>query len=322
MCLTASLSQTTLPYILELHHTYQVWESLANRYNSLSKSHVQEIKGKLYTVTKTSTIEHYVDTIKEYAQKLVAAGSPVDEDDLIFHTLRGLPPVFNGFKTTVRAMRLRGEISFNEVVNMLNGEDIQLIQESSVDVASSSSSVLVATHGSQAGQGQTSTNASSVSTPLLPPMSVSGGSNQTVGQFGASQFGQFVPPQFGSSSYYGMPPFPSQSVLGPPPIPQTGVTSHSSIFHHSSFLHRSEVLTEAGDEALDHHVTYVVVVITSPTTVTISLPIHNSINNHPQCFTSILNPFHRHLNLFTKRLIPSKVHSGDHLIRPKIPNLG
>lgn len=71
--LTASLSQSTLPYILGLHHAHEVWESLSNRYNSLSKSNVQDLKNKLYNMAKTSTIECYVDTIKEYAQKLIAA---------------------------------------------------------------------------------------------------------------------------------------------------------------------------------------------------------------------------------------------------------
>lgn len=130
-CLTASLSPTTLPYILGLHHSHEVWESLSNRYNTLSKSNVQEYKGKLYTITKTSTMEHYIDTIKEYAQKLAAAGSPVEDDDLIFHTLRGLPSVFNGFKTMIRALQQQGHgISFNAVVTMLHGEDAQLLQES------------------------------------------------------------------------------------------------------------------------------------------------------------------------------------------------
>lgn len=46
----------------------------------------------------------------------------MDDNDLIFHTLRGLPKVFNGFKTTVRALQTSGtNITFNEVVNMLNG---------------------------------------------------------------------------------------------------------------------------------------------------------------------------------------------------------
>lgn len=112
MCLTASLSPSTLPYILGLHHAWQVWISLSNRYNSLSKSHVQDLKGRLYTITKTSTIEKYVDTIKEYAQKLVAAGSPVDDEDLIFHTLRGLPPVLMVLRPQLELLE-QGEILFH-----------------------------------------------------------------------------------------------------------------------------------------------------------------------------------------------------------------
>ncbi|XP_058208222.1 uncharacterized protein LOC131321235 [Rhododendron vialii] len=119
-CLTTSLSPTTLPYILGLHHTHAVWDSLSHRYNTLSKSNVQDLKNKLYNLTKTSTIERYVDTIKEYAQKLAAAGSSIDDDDLIFHTIRDLPPVFNGLKTTVRALQTSGQnIIFNDVVNIL-----------------------------------------------------------------------------------------------------------------------------------------------------------------------------------------------------------
>lgn len=85
-------------------------------------------------------MEAYIDTIKDYAQKLAAAGSPLDEDDLIFHTMRGLPKSFNGFKTAVRT---RGDtISFEELVTMLKGEDLQLQQESEVDTTT----VLVANH--------------------------------------------------------------------------------------------------------------------------------------------------------------------------------
>lgn len=59
-CLTASLSQSTLSYVLGLHHAHHVWESLSNRYNSLSKSHVQELKCKPYNLTKTSNMETYI----------------------------------------------------------------------------------------------------------------------------------------------------------------------------------------------------------------------------------------------------------------------
>lgn len=161
--LTASISQATLPYVLGLRHVHDVWDSLSNRYNSLSHSHVQELRTRLYSVTKTSTMEKYIDTIKEYAQKLGVAGSPVNEDDLIFHTLRGLPKVFNGFKTAVRTRG--GTITFAELINMLNGEDLQLLQESDTYI----SSVLVATHGNKSVQ-DTSTGHTLTSTTALPHM--------------------------------------------------------------------------------------------------------------------------------------------------------
>lgn len=87
-------------------------------------------------------MESYIDTIKDYSQKLAAVGSPLDENDLIFHTLRGLPKTFNGFKIAVRT---RGDtIGFSELVTMLKGEDLQLLQESEVDTTT----VLVANHTS------------------------------------------------------------------------------------------------------------------------------------------------------------------------------
>ncbi|KAE9454986.1 hypothetical protein C3L33_13112, partial [Rhododendron williamsianum] len=108
-------------------------------------------------------MEKYIDTIKEYAQKLGAAGSPVNEDDLIFHTLRVLPKVFNGFKTAVRTRG--GTITFAELINMLNGEDLQLLQESDTDI----SYVLVATHGNKSVQ-DISTGHTLTSTTALPHM--------------------------------------------------------------------------------------------------------------------------------------------------------
>ncbi|KAE9452858.1 hypothetical protein C3L33_15238, partial [Rhododendron williamsianum] len=216
-CLTASLSPTTLPYILGLHHAHEVWGSLSNRYNSLSKSQVQDLKSKLYNITKSSTIECYVDTIKEYSQKIAAAGSPVEDDDLIFHTLRGLPKVFNGFKTTVHALQTSGtNITFNDVINMLNGEDIQLLQESNSEVETTS--VLVATHG----HGKVPEVSSSVNaTPLANSLPQSFAQLGISTSFGPSQqFGstsgqiQSSPIQFsGQSTSQFMPSQPMQPML-------------------------------------------------------------------------------------------------------------
>lgn len=160
-CLTASLSQTTLPYVLGLRSSHQVWESLSNRYNTLSETHVQELRDQLYNLTKTSTIDAYIDNIKEVAQKLAAAGSPIDDDELVFCALHGLPTVYNGLRTAVCAVRTRGHsVSFDELVVMMKSEDTQLSRESSETEVHNT--VLVATHGTQPSSHDTTCILSSV----------------------------------------------------------------------------------------------------------------------------------------------------------------
>lgn len=87
-----------------------------------------------------------MDKIKEFAQKLEAAGSPLGEDELIFHTLRGLKKGFKGFKTTAR---LRGDtLTFDELITMLKGEELEMLHDDDEASSSETTSVLVATHSS------------------------------------------------------------------------------------------------------------------------------------------------------------------------------
>lgn len=60
-CLAVSLSQSTLPYVLGLCIVNQVWDSLSQRYNLLTDTHVQELRDQLYNVSKTSTVDAYID---------------------------------------------------------------------------------------------------------------------------------------------------------------------------------------------------------------------------------------------------------------------
>lgn len=172
-----------------------LWESLSHRYNSLTKNHVQELKSKLYNIKKTSTMEAYVDLIKEYSQKLAAAGSPLEDDDLIFHLLRGLPPVFNGFKSVVRT---RGyTLTFDEVLTMLHSEDLQLTQDSASE--SDVTSVLVATHGTSSSQQvnnptEEQTSFFKMNVPMLSQYDASA-QNSAGQQFGVSSQQSFMPQQ-------------------------------------------------------------------------------------------------------------------------------
>ncbi|KAH7842771.1 hypothetical protein Vadar_009028 [Vaccinium darrowii] len=108
---------------LGLEHASQIWEILEQRFNSVSRTHVHDLKRQLYNVTKTSTLEAYFDTIKQLAYKSAAAGAPVSEEDLIFYTMHGLPTEFDTLQTALSARV--GNITFEELVSILNGEEMR-----------------------------------------------------------------------------------------------------------------------------------------------------------------------------------------------------
>lgn len=57
-----------------------------------------------------------------------AAGNPLSEEDLVFHTLHGLSNEdFRGFKTAVRTRGI-DTFTFDELVSILNGEDIEWLK--------------------------------------------------------------------------------------------------------------------------------------------------------------------------------------------------
>lgn len=115
--MTATLSPSTLPLVLGLDHASDVWNSLENRFNSLSRSNLHELKRTLYSFTKTDTIEKYIDDIKICAQKLIAVGYGIDDDDMVFHTINGLPEVeYGSLKQTLRTHR---DLQFHELVSYL-----------------------------------------------------------------------------------------------------------------------------------------------------------------------------------------------------------
>lgn len=305
-CITASLSPTTLPYILGLRNVHEVWESLSNRYNSLSRNHVQEIKSKLYSITQTSTIENYVDTIKEYTQKLIAASSPIDEDDLIFHTLRGLPKVFNGLRTTVREKITRGEhVTFDEVVTMINAENQQLLQESST--VTDNGTVLIAAHGQHSG-----------STKVFDPTS---SLTQTFGHLGLNaQSG--IPQQVTYSSQMRST---NGSVLGPAP------RLYLRLHNLSSFLILLEV-TKEREEDLDNLVKFVVVQFILPTVVTKKIPLFSPITKlfpgellglllHPGSTVCIILILSQYINLKLSQCINLNILNNNILLTVRITNL-
>lgn len=101
--LNSMLSENVLPYVVVLHTSKAVWDALEQRYASLSRSHIIQLKKQLQTAKKgTSSMQDYQQQIKHLADKLAACAAPVSEDDLILHILDGLPSEYHPFQTSIR----------------------------------------------------------------------------------------------------------------------------------------------------------------------------------------------------------------------------
>lgn len=100
-CLIATLSPSVLPHIVGSTHLFELWTKLEEKFHILSRSHVHDLKRRLYSLNKTGSMEQYYDSIKEIVQRLAASGSYVDDEELIFHTLNSLKTGYKSLKQTV-----------------------------------------------------------------------------------------------------------------------------------------------------------------------------------------------------------------------------
>lgn len=140
--LIATIYASIVPLITGLEHAYQVWEVLEHCFNSISRTHIHDLKWQLYSITKTSTFEAYFDSIKQLAYKSAAVGAPVYEEDLVFYALHGLPPEFDPLRTALMAKV--GDITFEELITLVNGEEMHKNRTSSSVNTDASTSVFVA----------------------------------------------------------------------------------------------------------------------------------------------------------------------------------
>ncbi|KAJ8636432.1 hypothetical protein MRB53_010699 [Persea americana] len=140
--INATLSENVLAHVVGLKTSREVWLALERRFASLSRSHVIQLKTKLQSLKKGSmNITDYLQKIKHIADSLAAVLCPVDEEDLIIHTLNGLPQEYAAFKTSIRTRS--SPISLEELHVLLLCEELN-IEESHQSVADFSSTALVA----------------------------------------------------------------------------------------------------------------------------------------------------------------------------------
>ncbi|KAI0507298.1 hypothetical protein KFK09_013420 [Dendrobium nobile] len=126
--LCSTISPTVLPYVLALDSTAAIWTALETQFQSTNRSKVIQLKNELHNIAlKNSTMTQYLTEIKTLVDKIVAAGSVVDTEDIILYILNGLPPSYQSFKTAIRTMLT--PIHLDQLYPLLLSEEVNLASD-------------------------------------------------------------------------------------------------------------------------------------------------------------------------------------------------
>ena len=119
------LTPTILAITMGCSSALKVWKVLENRFSSISRSHVLNLKGEFHNIKKgTDLVDLYLQKIKVVRDKLLAIGVIMDDEELLHITLKGLLKEYNAFRSTIRTRSTH--VSFNELSTMFNVEDESL----------------------------------------------------------------------------------------------------------------------------------------------------------------------------------------------------
>jgi hypothetical protein len=122
-----SLETALISSMYGLNTSFQAWGALAKKFASQSRSHISYLKRQLQTLQQGSkSCTEYISQAKQWADQLVAAGKPVEEDDLISYLISGLNPTFNSFVTAFSLAVRNTEMTFADFQTKLLSHEMLL----------------------------------------------------------------------------------------------------------------------------------------------------------------------------------------------------
>ena len=129
MSLTLTLSLLALT--IGCSSVLEVWKVLENKFSSILRSHVMNLKGELHNLKKgVESMDVYLQKIKVVRDKLLVVGVIVDDEELVHITLKGLPKEYNAFRSAIRTRSTL--LSFDELSIMLNAKEESLNEGSEI----------------------------------------------------------------------------------------------------------------------------------------------------------------------------------------------
>ena len=101
--ISSTLSPLVLALIVGCASAVEVWKVLENRFSSVSRSNIMNLKSELHNLKKGSdTVDVYLQKIKVVKDKLLAVGITFDDEELLHIAIKGLPKEYNAFRSAIR----------------------------------------------------------------------------------------------------------------------------------------------------------------------------------------------------------------------------
>uniref|UniRef100_A0A5B7C9B1 Uncharacterized protein n=1 Tax=Davidia involucrata TaxID=16924 RepID=A0A5B7C9B1_DAVIN len=133
--INATLSSSALTYVIGYSTSKEVWQALERRFSSSSRLNILQLKSNLHTLSKgTDSVDLYVQRIKQARDSLAAVSVIIEDEDILIHTLNGLPVDYNAFKTSIHTRSQ--PITLEELHTLLKAEE-QTLNSTSVPKSNS-----------------------------------------------------------------------------------------------------------------------------------------------------------------------------------------
>ncbi|VFQ87447.1 unnamed protein product [Cuscuta campestris] len=127
-CLLAIISPSVQNHLHGLDTAAAIWEHLQLRYNSLSRTHIFQLKEQLHNVQKgPDSMQKYLDSVVKIVAALDRAKAAVPEHDVILGVLRGLLAEYASIKQNIRTNM--ENVTFAQVSSWLLAEELNLQME-------------------------------------------------------------------------------------------------------------------------------------------------------------------------------------------------
>lgn len=101
--LYAIILPTLLPYVLTLETRAEIWQTNGKQLQSTNCARLLQIKNELHSLLMGNrTMMQYLSDIKSKVDLIATSSSPLNNEDIIYCTLNGLPSSYKAFKTSIR----------------------------------------------------------------------------------------------------------------------------------------------------------------------------------------------------------------------------